>query len=157
MKGCKSIYDNVELGRRFNEMGKKFLRIHEIEATKVDFSAMEISRHACGTVACHGGFAALALDIKPRWAQYTYQLGADALAEFLGFENYGEMLLWAEENPRIWGSDYGHEMFSGCGHFAFTANRVEKDTREITLLVIAQWYANVASRLLGNVTREIIY
>ena len=59
----------------------------------------------CG---CHGGFfcGVFDLPIGSRW-----YFGADALAEFLGFDHHSHLKQWAYENPKIWGNKKGHLMF----------------------------------------------
>jgi hypothetical protein len=48
---------------------------------------------------------------------YKYDVRADTLADFLGFEKRRDLEDWAEENPKIWGNEYGGEMFSSQSAF----------------------------------------
>lgn len=78
----------------------------------------------CGTVACHAGFYALAKKRNKsgyNWSEgyfigrlgyrVEYTEGADLLAEDLGMRHAEHLRTWAHKNPKVWGNEYGLNMF----------------------------------------------
>ena len=127
----------------------------------------------CGTVACHGGWYALAaldglewenpipgekgaapdyLIRSPEECGYTgyiasYAWGADKLAQDLLGEGSSQYDLqdWAHENPHLWGNEWGNDMFSGqSGPCAFGGSMFS-DAFPLSV-VIDHWRA-VADRI----------
>ncbi len=159
----RSKLDNVELAERFVMMSEKFLMASKFENNKLDFALgsiyepmyVEPNEPACNTIACHGGWG-LVLLRKSYYPIGDFTTGARLIAQFLGFEDQFAYMDWATYNANIWGSRGSDKMFSWHGFQSFgIANHNER--KKVTLLVIAQWYANVAARLLGVETREIDY
>lgn len=95
--------------------------------------------HPCGTPMCHGAWYAL---VRCKNEAFSYYLqGADMMAEDLGFQP-GLLEEWAEDNPEIWGNEYGRSMFSA--EYSFT----DDTGPELTSLsqIIDHW-RGVQSRL----------
>jgi hypothetical protein len=135
-----SKYNNLELAIKFAEVSQKFLSIASSPKNILDFYRGDMSKTACGTVACHGGWAAVILNSTDS----CYLVGAADLSHYLGFWGKYAYSLWAAENPTIWGNTSGEWMFTSYGHRAF--DFIESD--QCTLLDIAQWYYNISRRLL---------
>lgn len=133
---CK--YDHLQLADQFLKMAEKFMPYAADEKNELDMSECNVVEHACGTTACHGGYAILALNIKSRF----YDSGANALARYLGFPSREKLEVWARNNPQIWGNDYGDEMFSSGYAFGI-------DCYEMAFLKhIVSHYLSVAKRLM---------
>lgn len=139
--------NNIDLAARFIFVAERFLHIYKTQRTALRFPAIRVETNPiCGTVACHGGFALIAL--RPSLVGATgvgFVHGATALAECLGFETAGELGRWAQDNPDVWGGPNGLNMFSACGYQAFGRNSPEG----MTLADITQWYLNIVERLLN--------
>lgn len=107
--------------------------------------------HACGTPACHAGWAALMKD-GPRPSKNFYS-GADFLARESGWYRGEALVRWADENPKIWGNKYGEAMFSDSCAFTGVAYTVRGMSnpffgqQRITLKNIADHWLKVAKRL----------
>ncbi len=144
-------FDDLTFAERLIDVSEGFLSLHSKGGNTVDFAEMSVTRHRCRTVACHGGFAVL---LFPKKGSTTFADGGERLAQHLGFSGYDAILNWAKSNPELWGSEWGDHMFSYTGYKSFGRD-VNDGT--VTLLVIAQWYANVAARVLGLAPREVIY
>lgn len=74
----------------------------------------------CGTVACHGGWYAIAATdfywgndglAKRDGRPVSYTEGADCLARDIGLGCLAGLKQWAAKHPDIWGNIYGAEMF----------------------------------------------
>ncbi|CAC9644215.1 hypothetical protein [uncultured Gammaproteobacteria bacterium] len=81
----------------------------------------------CDTPGCHAGLISIVAKDLPelqeiyeriffshwnlKYSHYEYSIWADALAEFLGFENRRGLAFWAENNPKLWGNKFGGDMF----------------------------------------------
>lgn len=147
--------NNVELAARFIFMAERFKNLHVMYEPEVNFGVGSVpcTENLCGTPACHGGWALVALQpvaserAEQRW--WRYSDGADFLAEYLGFEGRYFLQEWAERNPQIWGSECGAFMFRSEGYKAFG-----RDTNDLTLLDIAAWYLGVADRLLSAYQKQ---
>ena len=84
-------------------------------------------QHPCETISCFGGWYAIARFWEWEGVKGTYigeslgqnecetridfHNGADQMAKDLGFEDNEELEKWAEENPDLWGNEYGVRMF----------------------------------------------
>ena len=110
---------------------KKFERILPLidDQDAVDMTETKVSvpmskrrrGHYCGTVHCHAGWYALACE----WDGGSPHLGDDP--DHVVDYRHGVRLLkrdlgaapdvWAEENPDIWGNDWGGEMFGSAVAF----------------------------------------
>jgi hypothetical protein len=95
----------------------------------------------CGTPGCHAGLISIVAKDLPGLEEahlkvfkihfktykeikqdlYVYTIWADALAEFLGFEDILHLTDWAVDNPKLWGNKYGDYMF--CARLAFTDDK----------------------------------
>jgi hypothetical protein len=133
--------NNLERAERFEELGKKFIKIAITQKTKLDFDMSLVVENECGTVACHGGFGLVAL--TPKYMDKTFWHGADAIGEFLGFGDEKGFCNWAEANPDIWGSEFSLYMFSNIGYKAFARDADDL----LTLADIGEWYCDVSRRL----------
>jgi hypothetical protein len=91
----------------------------------------------CGTPGCHAGLISIVAKKLPELEEahlkvfkihfktykeikqdlYVYTIWADALAEFLGFEDILHLTDWAVDNPKLWGNKYGENMFSSWRAF----------------------------------------
>lgn len=129
------IPDNLRtMADRFEELA---------DAQKVlDFSEPRVAQ--CGTVACHGGWAAVILveDVGNSCGHFLQ--GAQTLAEFLrpGWGWY-DLEEWADDNPELWGNEYGVDMFNSDGYRAFGFD----EPGECDLYDIAAHYRGVADRI----------
>lgn len=138
--------NNIDRADRFIQMAEKFINIFATEKTRLDFSQCDVVKHTCGTVACHGGYALLAL--KPGSIRnQDFDAGSIAVGKFLGFEGCSDFEDWAQRNPTIWGSENGELMFCCEGPMAFGRTL---ESEPMNLGDIAAWYLDVAKRLLGQ-------
>jgi hypothetical protein len=79
-----------------------------------------VQKNVCGTPMCHGGWYVVACDLNPleeRFYGADYLDGAMAIALALGFPTSYTLELWASDNPKLWGNEYGDDMF--CCNSAF--------------------------------------
>ena len=134
--------NNIDRAERFILLAEKFIHIFKTQETVLNFDTMRITRHACGTAACHGGWGLVALAPEKVTDESSFITGAIEIAKFLGFKDDDELTEWANDNPHLWGSDMGSEMFTCVGYEAFAG------TEYMTLGDIASWYLDVAGRLL---------
>lgn len=139
---------------------------------EVDFGRTAVGQwyneadNACGTVACHAGWLAVAIREDGRlaaqtptaddghvWQEVNWRTGARRLSGYLGFPqtmdgNIGmadgihSFSQWADENPALWGNEHGRYMFASTGESAFGA-----EFDDVTLTNIGQWYLDVADRV----------
>ncbi len=155
---CK--YGCIDLAERFIQMSEKFLTVVKEQSPILRFAAAKATeyetRTSCGTVACHGGFGLIILpEDKDDLASLSFVDGAHRIAQFLGFESMSCFIRWAGNYPEYWGNRRGIDMFTTAGAEAFGADR--NSYRQVSLLTVAQWYANVAARLLRVTPSEVIY
>lgn len=136
--------NNIDRAERFILLAEKFIHVFKTEKTCLDFDTMRITSHACGTVACHGGWGLVALAPEKITDKSSFVEGAVAIARSLGFKDDDELTKWAGDNPHLWGSHKGGEMFTRTGYEAFAS------TEDMTLGDIASWYLDVAGRLLKS-------
>lgn len=147
----KSKYDDSVLATKLDEVGDKFLKLFNSQATKVDFIKVDHPKASkCGTVACHGGWGLVilpaGLGILDGWRSYS--VGADRISKHLGFWGTAAFESWAAVHPTIWGNGYGGCMFGGRGEWAFGKESGETCTLED----IGNHYKDVAGRL-GHLVR----
>jgi len=141
-----------QLADNFERVAKDFYTFIEdngLESTEVNMStpldnrAQDLS--LCNTPACHGGWAAIMYGVEGKSCRGFFVLGADRLAEELGFEDRSSLKLWAEKNPHYWGNEYGEWMFAEEEAFS-------KRYRDLlSLKDIPDWYMGVSERLRGEV------
>ena len=142
-----SIPSRKSKGAKF--ISQQFFKIAKSRKADVNFGILG-RPGPCGTVACHGGWAT-EFDGFEEWSEgrgcawIDFSDGANYLAHLLGFDDWGDFVFWAKENPSLWGSEDGDCMFGGGGYRAF--GFTHKDKNECTLEFIAQWYANLCDRL----------
>jgi len=130
-------------GNKFIEMGHLFQKIHEEKRLTSDnlvFTEAEIAQADCGTVACHGGWGAVIFGLDPG---SDFKEGADAIAEFLGFDYYDDFEQWATSNPHYWGNKFGFFMFCCDGYWAFGFEHYY----DITVNDIGKHYIGVGERI----------
>ncbi len=107
----------------------------DIKDMQVDMSSTK--EPVCGTPGCHAGLISIVAKELPELEEahlkvfkihfkaykeikqdlYVYTIWADALAEFLGFEDILHLTDWAVDNPKLWGNKYGENMFSSWQAF----------------------------------------
>lgn len=153
--------NDLELAERFAELADKFLELiktHDLDTVEVAFARGYVKAEVptCGTVACHGGWAALLfaeeLPLPTKYKSslgydiYSFFSGAEALANFLGFSDDDALRYWADCNSTIWGNDLGLMMFSAHGHLAFD----KADGESTSLLDIVAKYLQVSTNLLNR-------
>lgn len=129
---------NAERYAQMQKVGAAFLRTHRwswMPEVKMSQGAIEKRWH-CGTIACHGGWWAVANKIKTN----DYADGAKHMAQTLGFEDVTALKVWAHRNPQIWGNYHGGDMFQS--RLAFGVEPYE----EITLKDIGNHWLGVAER-----------
>lgn len=142
---CK--YDHLQLADQFLKMAERFLPYAANEKCNLDFGEGNVVANECGTVACHGGYAALALGLgagvhTSNYDKLHFHKGAHALAEYLGFESVDDIEDWADYNPDIWGTESGRDMFDAYGWYAFDMDS------DMKLKDIVSHYLSVAKRLM---------
>jgi hypothetical protein len=69
---------------------------------------MEPNINSCGTPMCHAGWFAIGAKIDTD----SFTDGADVIAQTLGFEDRKQLRFWANDNPQIWGNEWGMAMFT---------------------------------------------
>lgn len=126
---------------KLRTMAEKFEALAENEANRVEFSADTALKNGCGSVACHAGWAGIALGALSPY----YKIGAKALARFLNpwWVFASDFSCWAFENPELWGNDKGAAMFNAVGYIAFGFDK----QGQCNLLDIANYYREVAARI----------
>lgn len=119
-------------------LGMTFLFL-DIEGPNVNkVNMLSGSFHPCGTHACHAGFFAIANN-KENDIDYSFNDSAGEMAQYLGFKKSRDLELWALENPKMWGNNYGEHMF--CTSYSFM-----KTFDTITLKDIGLHWLKVADR-----------
>lgn len=104
-----------------------------------------ISFKECKTIHCVGGWYFLACIKRKRLKQliadgylyWSYDTGADLMAEDLGFANEDKLTDWADENPDQWGNDLGRGMFSSSCAYNHPNNLDD----------IVAWFERIVPRL----------
>lgn len=103
--------------KRMTQVIENFYRIlpltFEAGSGHLDYSEAEINYkdNLCGTFNCIGGWYAIAKGLHESDQNLDFRHGAAALASDLGFSLRYDLSLWAENNPLIWGSHNGVDMF----------------------------------------------
>lgn len=134
-----------QLAVKFESMAKKFDKVQKQLnkqglTTTVDMSEPDIEKNHCGTIACHGGWAAVVLGSEEALSLH-YTEGANLLANYLGFRSRIRLKAWARHYPEFWGNEHGGRMFTCETAFG-------KDYNEtVTMDDIVLHYLEVAARL----------
>ena len=138
----------------------------DITEPLVDMNVGDVWRPmgSCRTVACHGGWYALAKAEQAVWMPskidgmdgtvakevgYEHHLdygdGAEQLAEDLGFDNAACLRRWSRDNPELWGNEYGTYMFAtrAQGTLAFDMDPFEP----FPVKVVIDHWRKVADRI----------
>ena len=128
-----------------------FIKEHNLHENPVDMDEFADTREPltplCETPLCHGGWLAVMLNVKShRTDIFTsfYRKGADAAAQYLGFEDKKALQLWAKCNPRLWGNTYGSKMFIEQRAFGL------RHGDRLTLTMIAEHYEAVGKRCVAQ-------
>lgn len=147
-------------GNKFIELGRMFINLSDdnhmdsnnldFELSHVDYDNVEPLNH-CSTVACHGGWGSVLLIGEEEYGFPSFDAGAVAIAEFLGFESDpgrerdadDVFLYWADRRPDMWGNDQGLSMFSCDGYRAFGFMAGES----ISIKDIGKHYLKVGERI----------
>lgn len=128
---------------KLREVAAKFREIYVNEKeTKLDFDMSYVKPTPCGTVACHGGWALVAIEGLEDSRRRPYAAGVQQLEQYLTTNPNWRFPLWAYENPDLWGNTYGIGMFFADGYKAF-----DSECFNCTLLTIADHYDAVAARI----------
>ena len=129
---------------------KKFERVlpfakHD-DALDMRTTFVSCEDHPCGTTHCHAGWYALAhyWDLKSHHLDdgseiVTYSTGVGNMCRDLGFNTEDGLLLWAKDNPEIWGNESGYGMFSSRHAFNYEG--------ELTLQKIVDHWKEVGKQL----------
>lgn len=123
----------------------------------------KIDRHMCGTYTCHGGWLALLFANNPQFGgtgveiiggsyrsktekspRLDYSVGADKLAQYLGFDSREDLEFWAMDNGALWGNQFGQRMFSMTS-LAFNGPRGGRPPE--TIRTVCQHWYKVAGRI----------
>ena len=134
------------------KVAERFQSVEDMpgEVDMIKTSALE---GPCGTVACMAGWYYLTMkeedfkempgifDIGPHDA---YGIGAKSLAYSLGFSNKDLLKKWADENPDLWGNEFGESMFSHE-----LAYGKESSYEILTVKEIADHFFGVGNRLMA--------
>lgn len=73
--------------------------------------------HACGTIHCVGGWYMISKLKEMESDEYIgFSLGVKEMEKDLGFHIHlelsdSELMVWAKDNPKIWGNESGYIMF----------------------------------------------
>ncbi len=127
---------------KLREVAAKFREIYYNEKTIVDFDMSYVKPTPCGTVACHGGWALVALSGIKNSIRKEYSRGISRLSNFVMGDPLLDLAVWADSNDELWGNENGLYMFNSNGYIAFNSTRYE-----CTLLTIADHYDAVAKRI----------
>ena len=102
---------------RLRNMASKFEELHA-SGSRLDFEEPRVTK--CGTVACHGGWAGVALAADVGDSCRDFLRGAEALSNYVcpGW-SWRAFEFWAARNPDIWGNEHGEDMFNLDGYRAF--------------------------------------
>lgn len=128
----KQIAENMRI------LADTFLFLHPSGDCEVDMS--ETKFHPCGTVACHAVWFGAACGESS--FEYSFREGTRDMSAFLfPFEDRC-LETFAENNPKIWGNEYGLYMFASTGSWAFGKSKYET----LTLEDISNHWRGVADR-----------
>ena len=98
---------------------------------------VQADHHPCGTIHCHAGAYLIGAQELEKGKSYDFKQGAELMAHNLGFTSKDALSLWADKNPKIWGSIFGRGMFSYSRAF----------NRAWNISQIAEWWRNVGIRI----------
>lgn len=90
------------------------------EGARLDMMEVSVNDcfHKCGTVHCFAGwFAVGALNAGLLKGKIYYSVGADLMANMLGFKLKTDLIYWAANNEHIWGNEAGDGIFSASRAF----------------------------------------
>ena len=76
--------------------------------------------------------------------ELSWSEGGDAMAKTLGFERFGELLIWAGTHPEHWGNTHGSCMFDNVIAFIDPCNA---KPHQVAVATIAKHWHGVAARL----------
>lgn len=124
----QTVIDNL---KKANKMAKGYANIHMMEGIP------NKAANLCGTPLCHGGWYCIGKGLEDNWKG-----GMRAIAEDLGFDDEQVLKTWANQNPQIWGNEYGGSMF--CDGVAFG----KKHDNGFTLQTIINHWKGVKKRAL---------
>jgi len=73
--------------------------------------------YKCGTVHCVGGWYGISCGIHQdvdmeREHYISFTEGCELMADHLGLSSDMELVIWARDNPEIWGNEYGQYLLS---------------------------------------------
>lgn len=126
----------------------KFIKIMPLTTHENHLSmiAGNVNRnYECGSVHCHAGWYAIAAcDLSQ---PLTFYNGANQMAKDLGFEDYTELLSWANKHKKVWGNDNGTDMF-GKRHAFYEPEKRPNGAN--TLQDIVDHWTEVYYRLKGR-------
>lgn len=150
------------------QVAERLERVNITCKPHLDMMRGTIDRYPCGTIACFGGFYALAKATEEQTEKWygaaisykgkviigsqqlskskivsepvSFVSGADMLAKDLGFSSRYGLELWAGKNPKLWGNKSGGRMF-------FSSDAFNSTHETITLTVIVEHWLMVADRI----------
>lgn len=104
---------------------------------------------ACGSVACHAGWAGMCLAVRDNKQSDYFYSAAAYLAKFLNpdWSEAYDFEEWADIHPELWGNSEGVVMFEANGYRAF--GFYDSNKEKCDLLAIAKHYREVAKRIRG--------
>ena len=116
------------------------------------FRGEDFTNPDCGTVACFGGWLAIANEILGEEAEkynlaWDYLDGAKFLEIKMGFEEWHGLSIWMREHPEVWGNKYGSSMFVFAESYGC-------DDETITLPIIVNHLKGVVSRLTALIDKQ---
>ena len=122
-----------------------YVNMDSIHVTKME---------VCGTTACHAGWYLLAkegenviidIDNPPKefHDKKTYEIGAELLAQDLGFDDKLDLEDWAGNNPKLWGNTEGQVMFYSEEAFG----KIKSYAHDLSVEEIAEHWRAVADRI----------
>ena len=106
---------------------------------------------------CHAGYYHLANEWDARRAHdrmrrrhnARFAVGAEQMAEDLGLGHPQLLMLWAEQNPDLWGNEHGYNMFS-CERAFFTGvqpSNIRIHDSQLTLQMVLDHWKGVYERV----------
>ena len=142
----------------------------------LDMSMIRIEIDKCGTIACVGGHFAhqTLLDENSDEVKFKSNVlhhkndcvdffsGTKKIANECGFQKASDMAMWAENNPEIWGNEFGCNMFIKKN--AYAKNSVPLEVAKVSryfnarysigLKNVAEHFKQVGERLKKQEERE---
>lgn len=103
------------------------------------------SKSVCDTPMCHAGWFAFSVNMDhPKKRCPNYRSGANLMAKELGFKTARQLMDWAHDNPKLWGTSDGYSMFSSMSAFEHTSKNGHTQYR---LSTIVRHWKRVADRI----------